>query len=429
MNHEARALSALLKNGDMISVMSDNIGTMMISHKDIWEFIWLYYQTNRATPPVSIVIEEYPDFDYQESIEGATKHYVESLREHTAKAELERVIVGAVKSMSEGKARATDLLDHFNKRIAAIQRQTGTSRAIDVRDIDNATEHYDKVKELSKLHNGQPGISTGFQFMDEVYATGMAPGHFIVLMGFSGSCKSWFGIKLMINAWLQGYSPMIINLEMTPEELRDRIYFLISTYNMSDLVKADIELDQFAAWAEDFMKGKAEFHLVGNEGFGNFTTAMVRAKIEQYKPDIVLLDYLQLFSDQAQSNSEIERAKRTAREVNMIAKSARIPIIGITAVTGKDKKDRINPPEIAQVAWSSEIEYAANLAFAVHTNREAITNKAKPTDIVCRKNRHGELFQFTVKMDFENGIITEIEPEDQLHYLADNEDNLEFLDE
>ena len=148
---------------------------------------------------------------------------------------------------------------------------------------------------------------------------------------------------------------------------------------------------------------------------------MVQSKIEQYKPSIVFADYLQLFSDSQMSGSEIERAKRTAREFKQLASVTDVPIVVITAVTGKDKKDRLNPPEIAQVAWSSEIEYAANLAFAVHTHRDDDGN-ALNTEIVCRKNRHGALFDFHVKMDLDNGVITEINPLDQLALIDEDDD-------
>lgn len=428
INYEGRVINALLKNQDMVSIMGDDVGSMMVSHKDIWDFIWRYYQMHRTVVPTSVLKEEFEDFDLDESLEGATRHYVQALQEHTRVTALETMIAGASKELAKGNLPADKILLHFQKRVTEIQRQTGASRAIDVRDIEDANDHYDRVREQAALHNGQPGISFGFECMDKHYPTGMAPGHFIVLMGYSGLGKTWFGIKLMINAWLQGYSPLIINLEMTPEELRDRIYLLISEYTMDDLVKAQVDPENFTRWAQEFMEGKVEFNLVGNDTFGDFSVDMVQAKIEQYKPDVILLDYLGLFSDRARSSSEMERAKKTARELKQLATACRLPIVAITAVTGKDKKDRINPPEVAQVAFSSEIEYAANLAFAVHTHRDPVNQQAQRTEIVARKNRHGPLFSFDVKMDLDNGVIYEIDEKDQLDKLQEN-DELDWLDD
>ena len=431
MNYEAQFLSALLKNQDMISVMSgSSLKDIIVSHKDIWEFIYKYYQDNKQTPPVSVVHERFPDFQYNGELEGSSKHYKEVLVKAKTRTDLEYMITQALKALHSNEHDPTLILNHFMKRTTEISRETGSAVAVDLRDVNHAVDHYSKVRALSDAHGGQPGIMSGFESFDKDYPTGFAAGHFVVLMGYSGLGKTWFGIKLMINAWLQGYSPMIINLEMSPEELRDRIYFLISEYTMDDLVKAKIDPENFKTWAADFMEGRSEFHLVGSEGFGDFTTDMVQAKIEQYKPDIVLCDYLQLFSDRSRSNSEIEKAKRTAREFKQLATAARIPIIVVTAVTGKDKKDRVNPPEIAQVAWSSEIEYAANLGFAVHTNRDA-NQMPKDTDIVFRKNRHGALTAFKVKMDLDKGTIKEIPPEDLMQWIDPDgdDDPLKFLED
>ncbi|QLF83330.1 DnaB-like dsDNA helicase [Rhodococcus phage NiceHouse] len=420
MNHEIRVLSALLKNNDMASVMGDNLPALLTAYGDTYGFIQKYYETNKSLPPVSIVKEEYPDFDYLENIEGATKHYVEALREHQVGISVQEMLQRALKTVTNKEQKASDVVARLNTRLSEISRSTGIARSVDVRDAAAAEIHYDKVRELARLHGGKPGISTGFDYIDDHYPTGMAPGHFIVLMGYSGLGKTWFAIKLAINAWEQGFNVLMINLEMTPEELRDRIYFLISHYSMDELVKADIDPDQFRRWAIDYMDGKSQFNIIGTEG-GDFTTAMVQQKIEQFKPDLVICDYMQLFWDRNMSIQDTARAKNASSEFKAVAMNTKVPILMICAVTGKDKKDRVNPPEIAQLAWSSQMEYDANLCFAVHTHRNPVSHKAESTEIVCRKNRHGPLFSFRVFMDLDAGTIEPIEALDQ-YKLSVSED-------
>lgn len=418
---ETKVISALIKNQDMPSIMGYNMKALLPTHEDMWEVIWGYYQDHKEVIPQTVFQETFPEFEYID-LDGKTKHYVDAQQENLASIEIEKIIQGAAQAVKKG-VKPTTILKHFGKRISEVERTTGASRFIDVRDTDNALSHLEKVRQLAAAHNGQPGIAFGFEYMDEAYPTGMAPGHLIFLMGYSGLGKTWFGIKLMINAWLQGYSPLIINLEMSPEELRERIFFLISEYNMEDLVRANIDPEDFKKWAQDFMEGKAEFNLVGNESYGEFTVDMIQSKIEQFKPDVILLDYMQLFSDRGRNDNEMLRAKKSARELKQLATMTKIPIVVITAVTGKDKKDRINPPDVAQVAFSSEIEYAANLAFAVHTHRNALTQEAIRTEIVFRKNRHGPLCSFDVKIDFEKGTIDMIPKEEQSGFIDDLDDD------
>lgn len=428
INYEARVLSALLKRGDFVSIMGEPLDPLMETYGDTWQFIKKYYQNNREMPPPSVVMDMFDDFEYDEGIEGATKHHIEILKKIATKTKTEQLLTLSSRDLSAGKFDPVKIVERLSQRLSEIQRDMGISRAVDVRDFDNALTHYDRIRELSAQHDGQPGIPFGFSYMDKAYPTGMAPGHFIVVMGYSGKGKTWFTIKLLVNAWLKGYSPMLINLEMSPEELRDRIYFLISQYSMTDLMRADIDPDDFRRWAEDFMKGKAEFTLVGNDTFGDFSIDMVHSKVEQYKPDIVALDYMGLFIDREFSQNETVRMKNLSRQIKQLATAAKIPILAISAVTGKDKKDRVNPPEIAQLSWSGQIEYDANLCIAVHTHIDPVTQRAKKTEIVCRKNRNGPMFDFFVNMDLENGVIEEIDEEEQAELMSGS-DELDFLDE
>lgn len=419
MNNEARVISAILKRKDFRDVMNNSPARLFKSHKDIWEFVSNHYKKHREVPSLEAVKEQFEDFEYKDT-QDATGHYIDLLRKERMRDEFELLTANATDAASKDPSKIDKILKRYEKRLVEIQQAAGESRIVDVRNVDMTIEHFNKVKEYRDLHDGSPGITTGFKEIDSAYPTGFAPGHFVVVMGYSGHFKSMFAIKLAINAWLEGNSIMYINLEMTPEELRDRILFFISQYSMIDLVRAEIDPEDFKRWASEFMENKADFHLVGNEGFGAFTTQMVHAKIDQYKPSLVFADYLQLFSDAGMSGSEVDRAKKTAREFKQLATATNIPIVVITAVTGKDKKDRLNPPEIAQVAWSSEIEYAANLAFAVHTHRDDDGNVLS-TEIVCRKNRHGPLFGFNVKFDMDIGTVTEIDPLEQVKYLTSDD--------
>ena len=148
---------------------------------------------------------------------------------------------------------------------------------------------------------------------------------------------------------------------------------------------------------------KDSFILVSNEGNTEVTPATIQGKIDQHKPDLVILDYHQLFNDNKRSNSEVERNRNISREFKLLAVSNAIPIIDITAATADDISDQDNPPMMSQVAWSKAIEYDADMAMAIH--RYPGTNMI---EVVSRKNRHGHEFDFYLDWDINRGIVKEI---------------------
>lgn len=413
----------------MIAILGEPVESMMPTYGDMWAFIKSYYQKNREIPPVSVINDMFGDkWGYEPDIEGATKHHIEVLRAYTLKNNSYELLSAARDDLKDGKFSPHKIVERVARRLSEIQREMGISRVVDIRDVDDALEHYGVVRQRAEANDGQPGIPFGFRYMDENYPTGMAPGNLGVILGYSGKGKTWFTIKLLVNAWLKGNDVMFINLEMSPEQLRDRVYFLISQYTMTDFARADIDFDNFRQWGQEFMKNKPDFKIVGNDTFGDFSVDMIHAKIEQYKPGIVGLDYLGLFTDRGHSENETVRMKNLSRQLKQLAMTCQIPILAIAAVTGKDKKDRLNPPEIAQVAWSSGIEYDADFAIAVHTHIDPKTQKALKTEIVSRKNRIGENYAFFVKMDLSIGTIEEMDDEEQMAALLDDDDSMSFLD-
>jgi hypothetical protein len=174
-------------------------------------------------------------------------------------------------------------------------------------------------------------------------------------------------------------------------------------FKASDLSRGDINIDDFKSWGQKKFEGKNSFVLVSNEGAGDVTPATIQGKIDQHKPDLVILDYHQLFNDNKRSNSEVERNRNVSREFKLLAVTNNIPVIDITAATADDISDQENPPMMSQVAWSKAIEYDADMAIAIHkyTNTNMI-------EVVSRKNRHGQEFNMFLDWDINRGIIKEI---------------------
>ena len=198
---------------------------------------------------------------------------------------------------------------------------------------------------------------------------------------------------------------MIVSLEMSPENMRDRIYTMMGSglFRASDLSKGEINIDDFRTWGQKKFDSKNGFVLVSNEGMSEVTPATIQGKIDQHKPDLVILDYHQLFSDNKKSMGATERNMNISREFKMLAMTNNIPIIDITAATMDDVSDQDNPPMLSQVAWSKAIEYDADMAIAIH--KYTGTNMI---EVVSRKNRHGQEFGMYLDWDINRGIVKEI---------------------
>jgi replicative DNA helicase len=402
MNNEAALISSVCKNKDIATVMADDVDSIFTTHRDVWEGLKSYYHKFRSIPDVSILVEKFNDFDPVDT-KAETGYYLEQLKNEYLTSKIRGLLLNAGSSL-KGHA-ASKVIADMQKELNGLSRMTNNVRDLDLTDFELAEKHFDAVKSRSDAMGGSPGIMTGFKAIDYAYPTGMAPGHLIVMIGWAGRGKTWMSSYLACKAWEQGFKPMIISLEMTPENMRDRIYTMLGSglFRASDFSRGAINIDTFDSWAKDKFKDKNSFILVSNEGTGEVTPQTVQAKIDQHKPDLVILDYHQLFNDSKKSNSEVERNRNISREFKLLAVRNNIPIIDITAATMDDISDQDAPPLLSQVAWSKAIEYDADMAMAVHRNPDS-----NIIEVVSRKNRHGSEFAFYLDWDINRGIVNEI---------------------
>lgn len=398
---EAEVIAAVCANKDIHVVISEDRELFGI-YGDAFDYIKEYYLNYRTTPDAQMLEKKFNELDLPETT-APTKYYLEELKENFLGSQLRIVNDKLAAALDKGNSKKA-LLEKVQEEIAKLGRYTMVGQDLNVTDLDAAEEHYEAIRKIAADNGGTPGISTGFKSIDSSYTTGMAAGHFIVVMGYTGRAKTWFSELLAMKAWEQKKKPMIISLEMTPEEQMERIHGLMGSgmWKMSDLARGDVNLDDFREWGKKKFRDGVDFVVPSLEGISELTPNHIQAKIDTHKPDIVIVDYLQLMKDNAKTQSMTPRMLNLSRELKMLATANGIPIVALTAVTDEDGDKRDGPPVLSQISWSSGIEYDANLAIAIH--RVDDTNMVQA---VGRKNRHGDLFNFHFEVDFNAGIWEE----------------------
>jgi len=402
MNTESAVITAICENKDISVVLSGNIDEVFTSHRDVWEGLKSYYLKFKAVPDVSVLTERFKDFEPTKT-KGETAYYLDKLKDEYLASRLRNLLLSSGASLkTEASGR---VIAQMQSELATLGKLTANVRDVDLTDYKEAEKHFQSIKDRSDAMGGSPGIMTGFKAIDYAYPTGMAPGHLIVMIGWPGRGKTWFSSYLACKAWEQGFKPMIVSLEMTPENMRDRIYTMMGSglFKASDFARGDVNIDQFDDWGSKKFANKNQFILVSNEGMGEVTPNVIQGKIDQYKPDIVILDYHQLFADNQNSKGPTERNMNISKSFKKLAMSNNIPIIDITAATAEEVADHDSPPMLSQVAWSKAIEYDADMAMAIHKNPDS-----NIMEIVSRKNRHGTEFGMYLDWDLNRGIVKEV---------------------
>ena len=394
-NTEAKLITAVLNDKQVHVLLQANVDNLLRTHNDIWTFIRNYFEHNSATPPLDLVVDKFRDFQPIQGV-GATKHHLEELQAEYLTDSLKDIIRTAASDVQSGNGN--EALDNLITKTSELKKNTSAIRDIDVTDLESAIAYFENVKEQKAL--GISGIKTGLPGFDNYLPAGIMPGQLGVFLAYPGIGKSWLALYFAVQAWKQGKSPMIISLEMSETEVRNRVFTIMGEglWSHRKISNGEIELDMLKSWHAKNLAGKPEFHIISNDQGGEITPSVLRGKIDQYKPDFVIVDYLQLMSPNQKSDNETVRMKNLSRELKLMAIGEEVPIIAISSATPDDVNDLSTVPTLGQTAWSRQIAYDADwvLALGRGTNSDII-------ECAFRKNRNGFMGDFLVQCDFDKG--------------------------
>jgi replicative DNA helicase/sulfur relay (sulfurtransferase) DsrC/TusE family protein len=394
-NTESKLISAVLEDKQVHVLLQANVDNVMRTHGDIWGFIRNYYEQNAIAPPVSLVVEKFRDFEPSKEV-GSTKHHLEELQAEYLNDSLKDILREAAVDVQGGLG--ANVLEALITKTSELKKNTSAIRDIDATDLDSAVAFFEQLKKQQEL--GALGIKTGLPGFDNYLPSGIMPGQLGVFLAYPGIGKSWLSLYFAVQAWKQGKSPMVISLEMSETEVRNRTFTIMGEglWSHRKISNGEIDIDDLKRWHKNKVEGKPEFKIISNDTGGEITPSVLRGKIDQYKPDFVIVDYLQLMSPNQKSDNETVRMKNLSRELKLMAISEEVPIIAISSATPDDVTKLDTVPTLGQTAWSRQIAYDADwvLALGRGSNSDVI-------ECVFRKNRNGFMGEFMVQVDFDKG--------------------------
>jgi replicative DNA helicase len=396
LNKELTVISAVINDGDMPALLQAS-PELFEAYEDVYSFIVDYYQKNRDLPPRKIVEDKFAIRLVDEV--GSTRHHIEELRNLYLKKQLRDILRSASQKLQDGELAAA--ISGMVSATSNLKKDTSDIRDMDATDVDDAIAHIERVKEMNA--RGVYGVQFGIPGIDDFLPSGVVPGMLGLILGYPGRGKSFLTTLMAVNAWDLNKRVLYVSLEMTEAEVRGRVYAIAGKgkWSLRQLQRGNVDTSDFKTWANVRFEEKNEFPIISNDGYGRFTPAALRAKIEEYSPDIVFVDYLQLMApDAGGDGNETIKLKNLSTELKLLAMATATPIVGVVSATPSDATDMNSIPELGQVAWSKQLAYDADWLLAVGRS-----DNSPIMGIAWRKNRNGPLFDFVLECDFDKGVF------------------------
>jgi len=397
LNYEIKLLNSIIESNDYVDAVNSGVENVFIEYRDVWNFVVSHYDDHGKVPSKDTVKSHFSDFEFFNTPEPLA-YYVDEAKKESLAFQTRQIVAKAHSLI--GDVGPKDALSYLMEQTSKLYKYSSSLKDTDL--VSEWRDRYDDLKERSENPDKHTiGIPSGIDVIDKTFG-GWQAGDFVVLLGWTGVGKSFIARLFAANAWRAGYRPMIISLEMNKKQEGQRLDTLLNNgeghFTNTDLIKANPAIvDGYESWAESTFEGKQPIYLITSEGLETADQNMVQAKIDQYQPDMVILDYHGLFDDATGAKNETEKAKNLSKAFKRIAVKNNVPIIDVAAVTmAEGHGDR--PPELEEVAWSKQLAYDADLVLAIH--REFNSDLFQ---VVSRKVRRATHFGFYLRWDLETG--------------------------
>ena len=235
INYEMSLINSIIDSSEVNSAIEQNIDESFLEHKDIWEFVHGYYSKYSSLPTKSIVKNEFREFEFIDTSSAPLQFYIDEARKHALSENVRTTLHDTIQLLRESGPNAA--LNFVAMNSLRLMKNTGA-----LKDTNLSGDFSDRVADY-KIRYEDPsqsimGIPSGFNVIDKHFG-GWQKGDFIVILGWTGSGKSWLSRLFAANAWMAGYSPLIISLEMNKEQEGYRLDTILNqgeTFRNSDLM-------------------------------------------------------------------------------------------------------------------------------------------------------------------------------------------------
>ena len=263
---------------------------------------------------------------------------------------------------------------------------------------DGAGEGFKKLSTLARagLESTHSVVPTGYSPFD-AYLGGLIGGRLITIASRPGVGKTTLALNFAANAARKGFSAAIYSLEMSSDELSERLLInearipshKIKSRNLSN---EDVEKVAYAAWNMDQWR----LYIDDASALSVFEIGARAKKLAHTDGlDLLIVDYLQLI-DPPKADSRVQELAEITRYLKRLSRELRVPVVALSQLS-RQAEMHDGEPRMSDLRESGSIENDSDQIIAMWTNPEDYsTDELSTTRASVIKNRHGATGQFQI---------------------------------
>ncbi|WP_042683143.1 replicative DNA helicase [Anaerosalibacter massiliensis] len=313
------------------------------------------------------------------------QEYVKQLKDITLKRNLYKLS----EKMKDKDRTGKEIAEIAEKEIFEMQEDITTGEITQVRDIVLST-----VDEIQEMYYGNKpsGIMTGYRAVDALL-NGLKKGQLIIVAARPAMGKTSYAMNIAENLILQDKSVAFFSLEMTKQELTEKL-ILSSALVGNDKLRKKTMTDYDWEKVSNATNAILQTNLFIDDNSTRTVSEMhsMSRRLKRRKGlDLVVVDYLQLMTTKNNSENRQQEISTISRGLKIMAKSLNIPVIALSQLSRACEMRQDKRPLLSDLRESGSIEQDADVVKFIYRDEYYNPDTDLPgiAEILVAKNRKG----------------------------------------
>ncbi|MCI8567443.1 MAG: replicative DNA helicase [Lachnospiraceae bacterium] len=292
-----------------------------------------------------------------------------------------------------GRENMEEILEYTEKTTFDLLKRRNTGDFVPVKQI--ALNTLDRIEAAARQKGNVTGIPTGFADLD-YRLSGLQRSDLILLAARPSMGKTALVLNLAdYICFKKQYSVAIFSLEMSKEQLMNRLFAMEARINSQSLRNGDLTDSEWSQLVETVgMIGNSRMIIDDTPGI---SISELRGKCRKYKLefglDLVMIDYLQLMSGSGKSDSRQQEVSEISRALKALAREIDAPVIALSQLSRACETRPDHRPMLSDLRESGAIEQDADVVMFLY--RDDYYNKDSPdkniAEVIVAKQRNGPI--------------------------------------
>ncbi len=344
------------------------------------------------------------------------------------KSVLRRLIKAGNEIMLYGYDEATEttsLLEKSEKSLFTVTQTFIQNKLVPIKDILNARyEEFAAIAADPSLTQ-KNSVSSGYVSFDEKL-WGFKRGDLIIVAARPSMGKTAIAMNFAQNVGQKGKNVAIFSLEMSKEQLTDRMIAATMAVDSWKLQKGKLSEEEFARMGDALEKlSQAKIYIddsPAGAGILELKSKARRLKMESWL-DLIVIDYLQLMSS-GNSMNRVQEVSEISRGLKSLARELDVPVVALSQLSRALEARPDKRPMMSDLRESGSIEQDADIILMLY--RDDYYNEFSEipgmTSVFIRKNRNGPTGQVDLKFEKQHQKFYEIEKSQAPNYKGGGDD-------